>query len=212
MERRFKYPRTPHLPDSPGASPDDVRTGVPDSFRSQPVVVTEKMDGENTTLYHDGLHARSIDGRAHPSRSWVKGLQGQVGHMIPQGYRVCGENLFAQHSLRYENLASYFMVFSVWDDTNTCLSWEDTRLFSAERGLECVPTHFAGEWRDDLISLLRFDPETMEGFVVRCASSFRFDKFGDHVAKWVRSGHVQTDEHWMQAPVVPNRLARKEDA
>ena len=25
------------------------------------VVITEKLDGENTTLYHDYLHARSVD-------------------------------------------------------------------------------------------------------------------------------------------------------
>lgn len=210
MQRRFKYPRTPHLPDSPGASADDIRTGVLDSFRDQAVVVTEKMDGENTSIYCDGIHARSIDGRSHPSRSWVKGLQAQVGHTIPAGFRVCGENLFAQHSLRYEQLASYFMVFSVWDNSNTCLSWEHTQQFASERGLACVPTLFTGEWRDDLIASLSFDPATMEGFVVRTAAAFHFDGFAEHVAKWVRRGHVQTDEHWMQAAVVPNGLAGKE--
>ncbi|MEO1173556.1 MAG: RNA ligase family protein [Myxococcota bacterium] len=211
MERRIKYPRTPHLPDSPGASRDDLRCGVPDSFRRDTVVVTEKMDGENTTLYRDGLHARSIDGRAHPSRSWVKGLQAQLGHTIPAGYRVCGESLFAQHSLRYEDLPSYFMVFSVWDATNTCLSWSDTERFAAERGLECVPSVFVGEWRDDLLAGLRFDPSTMEGFVVRSAAGFPFDRFADHVAKWVRRGHVQTDDHWMHGAVIPNGLASKGD-
>jgi hypothetical protein len=32
-----------------------------------------------------------------------------------------------------------------------------------------------------------------------------------HVAKWVRTGHVQTDEHWMFSEVVPNRLAAGEE-
>ncbi|MEO0815491.1 MAG: RNA ligase family protein [Myxococcota bacterium] len=211
MEKRFKYPRTPHLPGSPGASPDDIRAGVPVSFRNSLVVVTEKMDGENTTLYRDGLHARSIDGRTHPSRTWVKALHGRISYTIPVGYRVCGENLFAQHSLRYENLASYFMVFSVWDNSNECLSWEATREFAGGRGLECVRTLYEGEWRPDLIASLPFDATAMEGFVVRASSSFRFDEFGDHVAKWVRRGHVQTDSHWMHTAVVPNGLAPKVD-
>jgi len=42
------------------------------------VVVTEKMDGENTTMYCDNIHARSIDGRHHPSRDWVKMTVGEI--------------------------------------------------------------------------------------------------------------------------------------
>lgn len=51
---------------------------VSPEFLKGPVVITEKMDGENTTLYRDGLHARSLDSRHHPSRNWVKpnGLRG----------------------------------------------------------------------------------------------------------------------------------------
>jgi len=48
---RVKYPRTPHLPWSPGASSDDVRHLNIDHFKNKQVVVTEKMDGENTSLY-----------------------------------------------------------------------------------------------------------------------------------------------------------------
>ena len=75
-------------------------------FVGQEVVVTEKLDGENTTLYRRGLHARSLDPRPHPSRDWVKRLQGQIGHLIPEGWRVCGENLYARHSLGYDDLES----------------------------------------------------------------------------------------------------------
>ena len=67
-----KYPRTPHLPWSPGASQDDVFSLDARHFEGQTVIITEKMDGENTTLYRDYLHARSVDGRHHPSRNWVK--------------------------------------------------------------------------------------------------------------------------------------------
>ena len=54
---RIKYPRTPHLPFSPGRSDDDIGLGKVE-FTGE-VVVTEKLDGENTTLYHDYLHART---------------------------------------------------------------------------------------------------------------------------------------------------------
>ncbi|MEI8604633.1 RNA ligase family protein [Pseudoalteromonas sp. B160] len=47
---RVKYPRTPHLPWSPGATEDDIHQGNLSCFANKQVVVTEKMDGENTTF------------------------------------------------------------------------------------------------------------------------------------------------------------------
>lgn len=35
-----------------------------------------------------------------------------------------------------------------------------------------------------------------EGFVIRAAKGFPLDEFDRHVAKYVREGHVQTDESW----------------
>lgn len=105
---RVHYPRTPHLPWSPGATADDVRTTDLSGLAGREVVVTEKLDGENTTLYRDGLHARSLDSAHHPSRAWVKSLHGSVASAIPEGWRVCGENMYARHSLGYDDLDSWF--------------------------------------------------------------------------------------------------------
>lgn len=99
MENRFKYPRTPHLPWSPGFTADDLRNKTTALFDGKEVVVTEKMDGENTTMYRDYIHARSVDGRSHPSRAWVKQLHGRICFDIPEGWRFCGENMYAQHSI-----------------------------------------------------------------------------------------------------------------
>lgn len=68
-----KYPRTYHLPWSAGVNDDDRTLKDTFNFHGKRVIVTEKMDGENTTVYHDGyIHARSIDGRNHNSRNWIK--------------------------------------------------------------------------------------------------------------------------------------------
>lgn len=82
---RTHYPRTPHLPWSPGAASDDVRLADLAGLTGCEVVVTEKLDGENTTLYADGLHARSLDSAHHPSRGRVKALQGRIGPRVPAG-------------------------------------------------------------------------------------------------------------------------------
>jgi hypothetical protein len=203
-QRRYKYPRTPHLPWSPGATRDDLALHSVAHFEGQEVVVTEKMDGENTTLYRDGLHARSLSSGPHPSRDWIRQRQAEVGYLIPEGWRICGENLFARHSLAYEALPSWFMVFSIWDQGNRCLSWDDTLEWAALLGLEVVPTLYRGPWDARAVKALPCPVETTEGYVVRTAAGFPFAAFKERVAKYVRPHHVQTDQHWMMAPVIPN--------
>ncbi|MCB5182930.1 RNA ligase family protein, partial [Streptomyces antimicrobicus] len=205
---RTHYPRTPHLPWSPGAAPDDVRASGPAGLAGlagREVVVTEKLDGENTTLYRDGLHARSPDSGHHPSRAWVKGLQGRIGAGIPEGWRVCGENLYARHSIAYDDLDSWFYGFSVWDGEH-CLDWDATVAFLHRLGVPAPRVLWRGTFDERALRKLRLDTTRQEGYVVRTVAGFERAAFGRHVAKWVRGGHVQTDTHWMYAAVVENGL------
>lgn len=202
---RTHYPRTPHLPWSPGAAADDVRALGLAGLAGREVVVTEKLDGENTTLYADGLHARSLDSGHHPSRAWVKGLQSRIGAGIPAGWRVCGENLYARHSLPYEDLDSWFYGFSVWDGEH-CLDWDRTVSFLHGLGVPTPRVLWRGAFDERALRRLRLDTTRQEGYVVRTVAGFERADFGRCVAKWVRGGHVQTDTHWMYAQVVPNGL------
>lgn len=205
---RTHYPRTPHLPWSPGATSDDVRLADLAGLSGCEVVVTEKLDGENTTLYADGLHARSLDSAHHPSRGWVKALQGRIGPRIPAGWRICGENMFARHSIPYEDLASHFYGFSVWDG-DVCLDWDRTVVFLRDLGIPTPPVLWRGVFDARAEKALRaLKPDTLrqEGYVVRPAEGFPAAAFRRRVAKWVRPGHVTTDTHWMHAEVVENGL------
>lgn len=204
--RYLKYPRTPHLPWSQGCSADDIHHLNLDHFVGREIVVTEKMDGENTTLYSDHIHARSLDSRQHPSRTWVKRWHQTIAHEIPEGWRICGENLYAQHSIIYSDLASYFYGFSVWSEHNECLSWQDTLEWFSLLGITSPPVFYQGLWDEDYLRRLVIDTAKVEGYVVRLADSFHYDQFGQSVAKWVRAQHVQTEQHWMFAEVKPNQL------
>lgn len=208
----IKYPSTPHLPWSCCVNRDDKSLADTSHFKGKRVVVTEKMDGENTTMMFDRIHARSLDSRNHPSRNWVKGLWGSVRYNIPEGWRICGENLYAEHSIRYTELESYFYGFSVWNNQKTCLAWDDTVRFLSFLGLKSVPVLYDGVYDEDAIKAL-FDPESdvMEGIVVRLHDSFHHNDFAKSIAKAVRENHVQTDEHWMHADLVPNLLKEKWD-
>jgi hypothetical protein len=187
---------------------DDKVIASYDGFHGKRVVATEKLDGENTTLYHDHSHARSLDSKHHPSRDWVKAFHGSIKHLIPPGWRICGENLFAKHSIEYTSLKSYFYGFSVWDENNVALPWDDTVDVFEMLGITPVPVLYRGVFDlQEIHNLARsLDLERQEGFVVRVEEEIPYDKFGELVAKWVRKGHVQTDEHWMRAEIVPNKL------
>ncbi|MFE9095983.1 RNA ligase family protein [Streptomyces sp. NPDC007264] len=203
---RTHYPRTRHLPWSPGATADDLRVTDLSGLRGREVVVTEKLDGENTTLYADGLHARSLDSAHHPSRTWVKALQARIGHAIPEGWRVCGENMYARHSIAYDALESWFYGFSVWDEGGRCLAWDPTVAFLRGLGVPVPRVLWRGLFDERVLRALRQDPARQEGYVVRVVDGFGGEEFGQRVAKWVRAGHVRTDTHWMHAAVVENGL------
>jgi hypothetical protein len=206
----YKYPRTPHLPWSQGVSSDDISLLSLDHWQDREVVVTEKLDGENTTMYSDHIHARSLDSKHHQSRDWVKGLHGQIRHLIPQGWRLCGENMYAQHSIAYEDLRSYFYVFSIWDEANYCLNWDETLEWTELLDLVTPPILYRGVWSEKEIQALSFDPQLCEGYVVRSVAGFAYEDFALNVAKSVRAQHVQTDVHWMYSEVIPNRLSEKD--
>lgn len=204
----YKYPRTLHLPWSEQVASDDKRLSSDDLFIGKEVVVTEKMDGENTSLYRDYIHARSLDSGNHESRNWVKNFWGQIRYLIPEGYRICGENLFAKHSIFYDDLKSYFLGFSYWR-FDECSPWDFTLKVFSDIGIEPVRCIYRGVYdRDRIYSTWNSLEHESEGYVIRLADGFSCEDFGKSVAKFVRKNHVQTDEHWKNLKMVPNMLRR----
>jgi hypothetical protein len=205
-----KYPRTYHLPWSPGFTNDDKVLTDLSCFVGKRVVITKKMDGENTTGYSDGyIHARSLDSRGGVDRDWVKQMWAGVAHNLPENWRICGENLWARHSIAYTDLPSYFMAFSIWDESNTCLGWDDSVQYFEMLGIDHVPVIYDGVWDEDMTRNLHKElSPNDEGYVVRLADSFYYDQFGISVAKYVRKDHVQTDKHWRAQELIPNELRK----
>lgn len=227
---RIKYPRTMNLPWSQSDSDDDVWLEDDEIFRGKEVVITEKLDGECTTFYPDGyMHARSRDYSAHPSRSWVKGLQ--AGLNIPEGWRFCGENLYAFHSIFYTELPSYFFLYGIYDENNFCIPWNQVEMIAIVEHLETVPILYKGLWEDrpewvgkgtfptysatvdkNYSFPETFEPCEAEGYVVRLADGFDYEDFGKCCAKYVRKNHVQAGvKNWMTRPYIfPNHLRESE--
>lgn len=203
-----KYPRTFHLPWSPGIHNDDralTLDEVRSNFEGKQVVVCTKLDGENTSLYTNYMHARSINSGGHESRDWIKNFHRQFAHDIPERWRVNVENLYAEHSIRYQNLESYAYGFAIWDQSNRCLSWDDTLEWFELLGITPCPTIYEGLWDEGLLRKLHtptWNGDDCEGYVIRTRDGFSYGDFRKSVAKYVRQGHVQTAKHWMHGRAV----------
>ena len=200
----MKYPRTPHLPFSPGGTSDDQRLQSLGHLRGREVVITEKLDGEQISMYSNAFHCRSEDsGSNQPWRSHVRDLHSQIAHEIPEGFQVVGENMYACHSIPYTKLTSWFYVFMIFDHNNEIvLSVDETMDWCQLLGLQHTPVIYRGSYSSpesfETPSTSQFGL-LIEGYVVRAAEAFPVDEFKLNVAKWVRPDHVQTDQHWTRS-------------
>ncbi|EGR3229453.1 RNA ligase family protein [Vibrio parahaemolyticus] len=204
-----KYPRTYHLPFSEAVFNDDKLADDFSMMDGEEVCVSIKKDGQCTTFTSDYIHARSAEMNSHESSTWVKQLHAKIRYMMNPNHRICGENLYAKHSIHYKNLPDYFMCFNTWDrDTNMCHSWDETVEICESLGLTTVEVVYRGIFDMDKIKAIfqNLDKEKEEGIVVRLARGFHYDEFQKCVMKAVRKGHVQTDQHWSHQKVVPNEL------
>lgn len=206
----YKFPRTLHLPWSEGITSGDKVMHNTDSLNTI-IYVSVKMDGENTTLYPDYLHARSLDSKHHPSRDWIKSYHAGIKHIIPKGWRICGENLYAKHSIHYKHLHNYFYVFAIFDEDNYCLDARDTILFCNSYGLQLCPLLFFGYFDKKVIQecyelYKETSKDEVEGYVVRAFNPFHYDNYSDNVAKYVRARHITTDQHWMNSKIIENEI------
>lgn len=214
FSKYVKYPRTYHLPWS-DVLKDDRQMEDDSNFDGKEVVATLKMDGENTTFYNDYIHARSLSNDSHPTRDWVKGLWSRVGYLLDDNMRICGENLYAVHSLKYENLESFFYMFSIWED-NICLSWKETEEYAGILGLNIVPVMYKGIYcRDKIQENFKEHEDSHEGYVVRLADSFTYQDFrksvGKYVSKSFRDKLNNSHGNWISKKIEKNSLKTKKD-
>jgi hypothetical protein len=213
-----KYPRSPHFPWSPGGTSDDRRLLDVSSLVGVDLVVTEKCDGSNLAYTPGQVYSRShARVPAHPSFDLAKATHARIRGELSEGLTVFCEYCYAVHSIVYEGLPGYSMVFGVRDDARRVWwSWGMVELQAQLLGLPTVPVLFRGRVSSErelraLTDDLSREPSRFggprEGVVARVAGEFEDGAFGRSLAKWVRAGHVQTEEHWLHQEIRPQRLA-----
>lgn len=208
----FDYPRTYHLAFSPGVQSDDKIQTNYSMFADKEVVITEKLDGENTTILRNGFHARSLDSPTNYTRSWIKVLHSLIGHEIPENWRFCGENMGYFHSIHYKDLESFFYLFSIWDEKNNRLHYDETVEWAKLLDLAMPKVFYRGAFDLNHIEGLskELDTDRVEGFVVSLVEPIHYSQFRDSTVKWVRANHIQPngagdDDHWLKS-TYPNLI------
>jgi len=198
----MKFPRIPHLPHSPGATSDDKKLKNDHAFYGVRVVVTEKLDGENISLHHDRIHARSENMTHHDSRDWIKAQHAKIKHLIPDHIQLVIEYMYAKHSIRYMALDSYaYGIAAINKNTNEFESYHETEELFEHIGFPMAPVLYVGTYDPKFmcpqlskVSSMTHSPN-IEGYVVREIENFTVGCFGG-IAKYVRANHVTTDKHW----------------
>ena len=244
----IKYLSTGYLPDSPehehrrnDYSHPDLRHFVCDMEPSLPVVVTVKMDGSNAMITRlpeimpdpsrhcpaHGVAARNGKHTTHNSFDLLKKRnREQYEYKIPPHIQICGEWLYAWHSIHYADLEDcdesdcdehavpvrdYFQVFGVYDNRfDVWLSWPEVEEWAAKIGAETVPVveKRVFEYPNHVYEVYpeadRLIENGHEGIVIRSALPFHYGQFEARLGKYVRENHVTTDEHWSQQAIVQN--------
>ena len=200
-----KYPRTMHFLWSPGTTSDDRFAYYISKLIGTPIVITEKLDGENNSMTSNGVYARShVDFTVSPWSAKVRELHSVLKSSISEDLYIFGEAMSAIHSIEYTHLTSHFYMFGarykgVWS------SWDEVEDYAFLLDLPTVPALFKGivnsekelrELTEELVKQESALGGSREGIVCRVQREFNDEEFESCVVKWVRKGHVQTDSHW----------------
>jgi hypothetical protein len=203
-----KYPRTPHLPWSPGVGNDDRIIESLGVILNSTCVITEKLDGSNLCLTQESVFARSHSGAPkHASFDLAKQFHAEIRSFIDLNESWFFEYCYAVHSIKYEALRHFLNLIGIRNDSmGVWSSWGDVTLTAEVIEIPTVPVLMEIEPIRNIEELQKlterlakmpsiYGPQR-EGIVIRVKESFKDEDFGRSIAKWVRPNHVQTDEHW----------------
>ena len=231
MSDFFRFPHTPHIDWLGEGMPRDDKVldeAEIASLLAQPLRVEEKLDGAHLgiSLRDNGeLRAQNrgqyllepFAGQFSRLNSWLAQHRYALTDHLSSDVIVFGEWCAARHSLDYDNLPDWFVVFDVYDRSAQKF-WSCARrnALAETLGLAVVPTLYEGTATvDELKNLLgsassQYRQGTPEGIVMRQDSA----QWCEARAKLVRADFAQSiEEHWRSRAIEWNdvRLPSAED-
>lgn len=221
----FRYPHTPHIAWLAEGQPRDDKVLSPSEateFLHDEVVIEEKLDGANLgfSIAADGaLRAqnrgqyliRPFGGQFARLDDWLTVHQDSLFDALTESLIVFGEWCAARHSLDYDRLPDWWLMFDVYDrEAQRFWSTSRRNQLASAVGASQVPCLHRGRvglmqltgWVANEASHFRDGPA--EGLMLRREDSLWLrDR-----AKLVRPGFTQAiTEHWRNRPLAWNRVA-----
>lgn len=226
MSQYFRYPQTPHirwLADGIARHDKVLSEQEVADLLSGVVTVEEKVDGANLgiSLDEDGeLRAQNrgqfletpFPGQFSRLAAWLAEHEDGLKSVLTADTILFGEWCAAVHSVYYDRLPDWFLLFDVHDRREGRFCSSDRRNDLARRaGVVTVPRLHVGTVSiDQLLDMLgseasRVGSAGLEGLVVRKDDA----RWNEARGKLVKGSFVQAiDTHWRRAPLRWNRLAR----
>lgn len=220
----FRFPHTPHLKWLGADSPREdkiLSRQEAESLLSGEISVEEKIDGANIGFSVSPNGALRVQNRGdylkkpfHGQFSrlhdWMPARTGDLKNALHGGLILFGEWCAARHSVSYETLPDWFLIFDVYDREAGKFWCVERRNSLAQRlGLKIVPQLARGRFTlSRLESLLantrsRHGNDFAEGMVIRRDGP----AFLEARAKLVRADFTQSiEEHWRKRGIRWNRL------
>jgi ATP-dependent RNA circularization protein (DNA/RNA ligase family) len=223
----FRFPHTPHLAWLGEGSPRDDKVlsqAEVDALLAKPLVVEEKVDGANLGVSLDLSGDLRFQNRGQylipPFRGqfarlepWLEAHRDALFDALTPDLILFGEWCAARHTLAYDRLPDWWLLFDVYD---RCAArfWNVTRRnqLAIAHGFATVSTVARGQFTvQELVSMVRERPSAfrdgpLEGLVVRTED-------GDWTAaraKLVHPAFVQSmDVHWRARILEWNRLGER---
>jgi ATP-dependent RNA circularization protein (DNA/RNA ligase family) len=220
----FRFPHTPHITWLGNGSPRDDKVLAPseaEALLAGNVVVEEKLDGANLgiSIGPDGtpraqnrgqyLIAPYVGQFEHLAQ-WIATREDSLFDALGGDLILFGEWCAARHSVAYDALPDWFLVFDVYD--RPCgRFWSTARRNSLAQdlGLSTVPGLLRGQTSIAKLERLarttrsQFRSGPIEGIVIRQES----DQWLTTRAKLVSPAFVQNiQQHWRHGIIAWNRL------
>lgn len=220
----FRFPHTAHIAWLGEGKPRDDKVLAPHevgTLLSGPVRVEEKLDGANVGISlgpDDALRAQNrgqyltepFTGQFSRLGSWLAQHQLALSAKLTGDLILFGEWCAAKHSLDYQSLPDWFVVFDVYDRRAQHF-WNSARrnALAEALGLSVVPCVYDG--RTSLSDLKRnlatftsrYRDGPPEGLVVRQESA----SWCEARAKLVSAKFTQSiNEHWRSRAIEWNRV------
>lgn len=209
------YPRTPHLwPDDAHPRRLVVPSGEVAEWLRSPVVVEEKIDGANVSLWWSGSTAAAASrggadamdraGQLGRLRAWAAERLPELEVLLDGGWVLYGEWLWVRHGVAYDALTDWLVALDLWhaDHGFAVLDERDERCTAA--GLALPPRLFTGVLGErrvlaGLVDMSRLAVDAAaEGLILRRDDGQR--------CKVVRPGFTRRDDAAWSGTQEHNRL------